>query len=59
MEAEVMTTKAALSKILTAASVAELRTATAEALEAISVEAQLNDRVTAIELKLKEMEAIA
>jgi len=54
-----MTTSAALSKIRASASVTELRTATAEAIGALSVEAQLDERITAIELKLKEMEAVA
>jgi len=55
---EVMTTRSALSKIRASASVTELRSATAEAIEALSVEAQLIDRVAAIERKLKETEAI-
>ena len=54
-----MTTSATLAKIRASASVTELRTATAEAIDALSIEAQLIDRVTAIELKLEEKEAVA
>ena len=51
-----MTTKEALAKILASASVAELKAATAEALGALSIEAQLETRLEAVELKVKEME---
>ena len=54
-----MTTKEALAKIMASTSLAELKAATAEALGALSIEAQLNDRVTAIELKLNEKEVVA
>jgi hypothetical protein len=57
MEAGVMTTSAALAKIRAATSLVELRTATAEAISALSYEAQLGERLTAIELKMKEKEA--
>ena len=59
VEAEVMTTSAALAKIRSSASVTELRSATAEAIAALSIEAQLSDRVTAIKLKLNEKEVVA
>jgi len=51
-----MTTSAALAKIRASTSVTELREATAEAISALSAEAQLESRIDAVELKLKEME---
>ena len=54
-----MTTSLDLTKIRAASSVVELREATAKAIESLSKEAQLTDRITAVELKLKGMEAIA
>ena len=51
-----MTTSLDLTKIRAASSVVELREATAKAIESLSIEAQLESRITAVELKVKDLE---
>ena len=53
-----MTTSHDLTKIRAATSVVELREATAKAIESLSKEAQLETRITAVELKLEKIGVI-
>lgn len=56
-EAVDMTTEDIL-KVKNAASVSELRQATAEAIESLSQEKQLIERVEILEAKVKDLEAV-
>ena len=54
-----MTTSLILTKVRAATSLVELREATAKAIESLSIEAQLETRIKAVELKLEKIGVIA
>lgn len=58
VEAEALTIEAILAEIKAASSVTELREAVASAINALSEEKQLSIRLSELESKVKDMEAV-